>query len=76
MSSIKDLNQWHQTRRGWLVFALAELVIAYVFASLAIDRGNIWWYLLTIVFSIGSVQNFLKLFGSIISGNRSKAKKT
>ncbi len=47
---IKKLHNWHHTKPGWLVFGLGELAIAYGFASLAIDRGNLWWYLLTLIF--------------------------
>jgi hypothetical protein len=71
---LKQLDKWHQTKLGLLVFGLAELAIAYGFASLAIDRGNLWWYLLALVFLVGSLQNFFKLIGTLINGN--KAAKT
>lgn len=65
---IKQLDKWHQTKTGLLVFALAELLIAYGFASLAIDRGDLWYYLLTLIFLVGSLQNFFKLIGKLIHG--------
>ncbi len=49
-----------------LVFALVELAAAYGFATLAIDRGNLWWYLLTLIILIGSLQNFVKLIGVFV----------
>jgi hypothetical protein len=63
---INKLDKWHKTKLGWLVFAFAELVIAYSFASLAIDRGNLWYYLLALIFLLGSLQNLFQLIGSFI----------
>jgi hypothetical protein len=62
---IKQLDSWHKTKIGLLVFGLLELLIAYGFASLSIDRGNLWWYLLTLVFLVGSLQNLFKLIGNL-----------
>ena len=59
------LARWYQTKRGFLMFGAVELAIAYVFASLAIDRGSWWWYALTLLFFIGALQNFVKLVGRI-----------
>jgi hypothetical protein len=70
MKMMKKLDKWHKTKSGLLIFVLAELAIAYGLASLAIDRGNLWWYLLTIVFFIGAVKNFFKLIGALVRGNR------
>jgi hypothetical protein len=70
---MKKLDKWHKTKTGLLVFVLVELAIAYGFACLSIDRGNLWWYLLTIVFFIGAVKNFIKLIGALVRGNRRKA---
>lgn len=61
------LDKWHKTRLGLLVFALVELLIAYGFASLAIDRGNLLWYLLALIFLIGTLQNLVKLTGKFIT---------
>jgi hypothetical protein len=65
-----NIDKWHKTRSGLLVFTLAELGIAYGFASLSIDRGNPWWYLLTFIFLIGSLQNLIKLIGKILHVSR------
>jgi hypothetical protein len=67
---IKQLDSWHKTKTGLLVFGLLELLIAYGFASLSIDRGNLWWYLLTLVFLVGSLQNFFKLIGKLFHGKK------
>ena len=69
---IDKLDKWHKTKLGLFIFGLAELAIAYGFASLSIDRGNLIWYLLTLVFFIGSLQNFVKLIGKLINGKAAK----
>lgn len=53
---------------GLLVFAAVELAIAYGFASLAIARGNFLWYLLALVFLIGTLRNLFKLIGAFLHG--------
>lgn len=67
---LKRLDAWHKTRSGFLVFGVLELVVAYGFASLAIDRGNLWWYLLTLIFLVGALQNLLKLIGALFHGGK------
>jgi len=64
---MKKLHKWHQTKLGLLVFGLIELAITYGFASLAIDRGNLWWYLLALIFLVGGLQNLFKLIGKLIN---------
>ncbi len=58
---INQLDRWHKTKLGLLAFGLVELAIAYGFMSLSIDRGNFLWYLLTLIFLAGSLQNLFKL---------------
>ncbi len=65
---IDKLDKWHKTRSGLAVFCIAELAIAYGFASLSIDRGNFFWYLLTLIFLVGALQNLFKLIGSFVHG--------
>lgn len=67
---IKQLDKWYGTRLGLLVFALVELAITYGFITLAIDRGNLWYYLLTLVFLVGTLQNLVKLIGSFVHGKQ------
>ena len=64
------LDKWHQTKLGLLVFALLELALAYGFVSLSIDRGNLFWYLLTLIFLIGFLQNLIKLIGKLFNVRR------
>jgi hypothetical protein len=57
---IKKLDDWHKTKVGYLLFAIVELALAYAFISLAIDRGNLWWYILTLIFLVGGLKNAFK----------------
>ena len=67
---IKQLDSWHQTNLGLMVFALVEMALTYGFGSLAIDRGTFWWFLLTLIFLVGSLQNLVELMGKLINGNK------
>lgn len=69
---LKQLDAWHQTKPGFLVFGLLELAAAYGFASLAIDRGNFWWYLFALIFLVGALHNFAKLIGVLFHVSRPK----
>lgn len=69
---IKQLDAWHKTRLGLLVFGLIELGLAYGFASLAINRGNLWYYLLALIFLVGALHNFTKLIGVLFHVSRPK----
>ncbi|HSW85187.1 MAG TPA: hypothetical protein VLF79_01050 [Candidatus Saccharimonadales bacterium] len=64
----KQLDNWHKTKSGLLLFGIIELALTYGFMSLAIDRGNPIWYLFTLIFLIGALQNFIKLIGAIVRG--------
>lgn len=71
---LKQLDNFHKTKTGHLLFGLVELALAYGFTSLAIDKGNFFYYFLVLVFLVGALQNLFKLIGKIIRGN--KASKT
>jgi hypothetical protein len=68
MAITKTLNKWHKTRLGLLMWTLIEFAIAYGLASLSINTGNLWWYLLTILFFVGALKNLFKLIGTLIHG--------
>lgn len=59
---MERVNQWHKTRTGYLVFGLAELTLAYIFGSLAINSAHFWQYLLAVVFLIGGLKNLVNIF--------------
>ncbi len=70
MKLVKKLDQFHKTKTGYLLFGLVELGLAYGFVSLAIDKGNFFYYFLTLVLLVGALQNFLKLAGKVLHGNK------
>ncbi len=65
---IPRIDRWHKTRSGLLFFAVIEFAIAYAFVSLAINRGSLWYYLLTLIFLVGALQNLFKFIGSFKRG--------
>ncbi len=69
------LDAWHKTKLGLLVFALTELSICYGFASLAIDTGNLFYYLLALLLLFGFLQNGFKLIQLVIPKGRNRAKR-
>ena len=44
-----------------IVSVVVGVVLIYIFASLAIDRGNLWWYLIFIVLTLKVIRDFLTL---------------
>lgn len=57
---LNKLDTWHKTRQGYLTFGALELVLAYIFASWAIDSGNLIDYALAVILFVGALQNFVK----------------
>lgn len=72
---IDHLDKWHKTKLGLAVFAVIELGLAYGFAGLAIDRGNFFYYLLALIFLVGTLQNFIKLIGKIVNVKQKSPRK-
>ncbi len=70
MSWFRRLEQWHQTKQGLAAFGLAELVLAYVFASWAIDTGSLLDWFLAIVLFVGAIQNLVRLLGKVVFRGR------
>ncbi len=59
---LQAFEKWHKTRAGHLVLALAELALAYAFASLAINSGSLWQWALVLLLVVGFLRNFIRLF--------------
>jgi hypothetical protein len=59
---LQAIDNWHKTKVGHLTFGIAELLLAYLFASLSIDSGRLLEYAVTIVLFIGAIQNFVRIF--------------
>jgi hypothetical protein len=56
------IDSWHKTKVGHLTFGLAELLFAYIFASLAIDSGSLIEYAAALILIAGALQNIVKVF--------------
>jgi len=69
---LQKLDVWHKTKLGFLIFGLLELAVAYGWASLAIDRGNLWYYLFALIFLVGALHNSVKLIGVLFHVSRPK----
>ena len=72
--TIDQIDRFHQTKKGRIIFGLAELLLAYLFVSLAIESGSIWQYLVAILLTIGAVNNLVRAF--VPSKLRSYGKKS
>ena len=59
-SVVQQLDTFHKTTTGFLVFGGLELLVAYAVASWAIDTGELWQYLIAIILLVGGVQNIVK----------------
>ncbi len=67
---MRQLATWHRTRWGRLTFAVIELAVAYVFASLAIDSGSLLQYAVAALALIGSLQNFVKFLWNLVHDDK------
>lgn len=66
MDALHRVDKFHKTTVGYLVFGLVELGLAYFFALWAIDNGNVWLYVITVIFFVGAVYDFVKLLGKVL----------
>lgn len=57
---LEQLESFHKTRRGYLVFGVGELLFAYLFISIAIDTANLFAYVASVVLVIGGIMNLIK----------------
>lgn len=76
---LDKLDKFHQTKIGYAVFAVVELILAFIFINWAIDSGSWWDYLLALIFMVGFLQNVFKLVALAVhrpkSFRRAKARK-
>lgn len=54
---LKQLDNWHKTRKGYLIFGLIELLLAYIVASRAIETGSLWQYFFAFILLFGGLRN-------------------
>ena len=65
-----ELERFHKTRRGYITFGVGELLLAYLFASLAIDTASMFAYAAAFILIIGGAINLAKAL-SYTSGQKS-----
>lgn len=68
MNLITQLDQFHQTTTGYVVFSLAELAGAYVTWQWA--QESAWVWILFVVFVLGFIQNLVKLIAKVVGHER------
>ena len=58
----KQSEEQKMMRKWWVLVILAAifLIIAYGFASLAIDSGSLWQYAVAIIFSVWAVKYIVR----------------
>jgi hypothetical protein len=62
--NVLELDKFHRTRVGYLVFGLVELGLAYWLASLAINSGSLWQWALAFICLFGFLQNLARIPGA------------
>lgn len=62
----KRIKKVVSTKTGLIVLTVLELVLAYAVASLAIDRGNLLYYLLTVIFLGYAITHTIRLIGKFV----------
>ncbi len=61
MEALQRVDKLHKTATGYLVVGLVGLGLAYLCALWAIDNGNVWLYVVTVVLFIGAVHDMVRL---------------
>ena len=62
MEFLDRIDRFHKTQKGYLLFAIIELVLAYIFVSIAIDTASMWAYLATLILFVGFIMNITRVF--------------
>jgi hypothetical protein len=61
------MRQWHETTTGLIAFLILDLMLLYAVGSLAVARGNLWYYVLGVCFLIAAVQNVLGIAKKVVA---------
>jgi hypothetical protein len=64
--STNKLFAWQETKAGLVVVILFDLLIAYVWVSLAIDTGSLFNYFLASIFLVFGITAAVKLFKKVV----------
>lgn len=63
----KKIHTWHQTSLGLLFFSIINVGIMYLSIKLAFKTGNLFLYLIAIIFLISLIQNLINLIYKVKS---------
>lgn len=61
--------RWKHTKTGRFTWTVLTGVIAYVFASLAIDSGQLWQWGVAVLFTIDALYNAAQFVRKLINSN-------
>jgi hypothetical protein len=66
--------RWKHTAVGRLCWLVLDIVIVYIFGSMAVDSGRLLEWGVAILFAIDAVYNLVRLIGKLIkNGNKEAA---
>lgn len=54
---MQALHEFHKTKRGYIVFAVIELVLLCILVPIAIDTANMFVYAASVLLFIGIIIN-------------------
>ena len=74
MEAVNKFKVWRKTRLGQLVLAVIELAASYGVTSLAINNGNLIYYLVALCLLSWGIKNLIKLIGSLMNYGKLKHK--
>ena len=63
---IKRFESFHRSLQGYMILGTIELILAYIFASIAIDTASMWAYLAAIILTLGVIFNFANAIMTLI----------
>ena len=66
-ATLENYVSWRNSKLGGLIITAVYLLIAYIFASLALDSGSMWQYLLAFVSLSSALQSIYTVFKNRIA---------
>lgn len=69
----KLIKLYKANRYVMLMSMIIEGLICYGFISLSIARGNLWWYLLALIFLVRTVKDLFRLIWSFVPHDKQAA---
>lgn len=59
-ATVANIDKFHSTRKGKLIFGLVEWLLAYIIISRAIDTGSLWEWLIGLLLIVGGFNNLVR----------------